>query len=273
MNDAILKVALILISLGLPGCSTFNAYQKVDRQSVTRFAPNAALEHVGPVQIERGTPRPLIDGAGRLLGLPNRLAIGDARVDNHNVSLATEMEITNYLEANGLNSVLVRSNQYDPVGEMKRMISNDEIRPFWKATFGGYNWLKYTLLPGRLTGGDWYNPYSKTLNVYSDTPVLLVSQATYAQDVSSRVNPGAYAAIKDIPLAGLSHETTATKLAEQWYAAKSPEQLAEARKTLYPSYGASVGSQIASFFPYGEVIGRFVGGGLGQLANKVQTLR
>ena len=269
MYDAVIKFIVILMLLGFSGCSTFNAYEKVESQLVSRSTNG----YVGPVEVQRGRSRPVIDAAGRLLGLPNRIAIGDARVDNHNVSPATEMEITNYLEHNGLNSVLVRSNQYAPLKELKRMVSNDEIRPFWKATFGSYNLLKYTLLPGRLTGGDWYNPYSKTLNVYSDTPILAVSQATYAEDVRGRVNPGAYAALKDIPLAGLGHETTATKLAERWYESESPEKLQAAREILYPNYGAAVGGQVASFFPYGEVIGRVVGGGLGQLANKARDLR
>jgi len=257
----VLLLAICLVSIGCSGCSTFNAFQK--QQFISQQA-------TGPVQIQRGTPRPVIDAAGRLLGVPNRIAIGHAGVDSHNISQQTEWEISNYLEQNGLSSVLIRSNQYAPVDEWRRMVANKRIRPVWKATFGNYNLLKYTLLPGRLTGGDWYNPYTDSLHVYSDTPVLAVSRAAYAKDVRTRVNPGAYAAIKDIPLAGLSHDTTATKIAMEWYEAH-PDQLESAQAILYPGYGASVGGQLASFFPYGEVIGRVVGGGLGQVANKIQN--
>ena len=263
MRGLITKAIFCLITVGFAGCSTFNAYER-SVQPLSSVASSA-------VQIQRGQPRPVIDAAGRLLGLPNRIAVGDARVDNHNVSPATEMEITNYLEQTGLNSVLVRSNQYAPVDELKRMISNKKIRPIWKSTFGTYNLLKYTLLPGRLTGGDWYNPYSESLHVYSDSPAVVISRATYAQDIRSRVNPGAYAAIKDVPLAGLGHETTATKLALDWYQSRSPEQYESAREVLYPNLGASYGGQLASFIPYGEVLGRIIGGGVGQLADKLQT--
>lgn len=254
-------MAICLVAVGSTGCSTFNAFER------RQFLSEQAI--TGQVEVRRGSQRPVIDAAGRFLGLPNRIAIGDAGVDSHSISADTEFKIRNYLEQNGLNSVLVRSNQYAPVDEWRRMVANQRIRPVWKATFGNYNLLKYTLLPGRLTGGDWYNPYSDTLHVYSDTPVLAISKAAYAKDVRSRVNPGAYAAIKDIPLAGLSHDTTATKLAMEWYESQ-PGELESARAILYPGYGASVGGQIASFFPYGEVIGRVVGGGLGQLANKIQ---
>ena len=101
---------------------------------------------------------------------------------------------------------------------------------------------------------------------------MAISRAAYAQDVRARVNPGAYAAIKDIPFAGLSHETTATQLALQWYEDK-PEEIESAREILLPSYGASVGSQIASIVPYGEVVGRVLGGGAGRLASEIQNRR
>ena len=267
MRGFIVNILICLMTFTFGGCATFNAYEKSDQQFIDD--PNA----LGQVELQRGKPRPVIDAAGRLLGLPNRIAIGDARVDNHNISTETELEITNYLEQNGLNSVLVRSNQYAPASELKRMISNDKIRPFWKLTFGSYNLLKYTFLPGRLTGGDWYNPYTESLHIYSDSSILGIAKATYADDIRSRVNPGAYAAIKDIPLAGLGHDTTATKLAIEWYEQTEPDNYQAAQDILYPNYGASVGGQLASFFPYGELIGRIVGGGAGRLARKVQTWR
>ncbi len=250
------------------GCTTFNVLEKrsfVNGQQPVQLSGQR-------VQVQRGRPRPVLDAAGRFLGFPNRVAIGVDGIDNHAISQATEMEIVNYLEQNGLESVLVRSNQYAPLGEFKRTVANDRIRPIWKSTFGTYNLIKYTLLPGRLVGGDWYNPYSNSLHVYSDVPALAISRAAYAQDVQTRVNPGAYAAIKDIPLAGLSHETTATQLALQYYEGK-PNEIQEAREILLPSYGASVGGQLASFVPYGGVLGRILGGGVGQIASRMQNRR
>ena len=265
MRGYIFTMLTLLMAFGSSGCATFNAYQQVSQPVIRHSSAQ------GQVQVQRGQPRPIIDAAGRFFGLPNRIAIGDSRVDNHDISPETELEIVNYLEQSGLNSVMIRSNQYAPGDELKRMIANDKIRPFWKLTFGSYNLLKYTFLPGRITGGDWYNPYSDSLHIYSDNPILGISQATYAEDIRSRVNPGAYAAIKDIPLAGLGHETTSTKLAIQWYEQKSPENFQDAQDILFPKYGASVGGQLASFFPYGEVVGRLVGGGLGRVANELKN--
>jgi len=266
LQNVVLGLSLCCLVLSSVGCSTFNALQK---HEIVYDSP--ATQHQ-PVQIQRGTPRPIIDAAGKFFGFPNRIAIGKSGVDSHSVSQTTEMKITNYLEQNNLNSVLVRSNQYAPLDEFKRTLANDQIRPIWKSTFGTYNLLKYTLLPGRIVGGDWYNPYSNSLHVYSDVPTLAISRAAYAQDLQTRVNPGAYAAIKDIPFAGLSHETTATQLALQWYEGK-PEELEAAREVLLPSYGASVGGQIASIVPYGDVVGRIIGGGAGRIASEIQNRR
>ena len=160
-RNGFLGLSLCCLVLSSVGCSTFNALEKHE------IIYDSPVTQVQPVQIQRGRPRPIIDAAGKFFGLPNRIAIGKSGIDSHSVSHATEMKITNYLEQNNLNSVLIRSNQYAPLDEFKRTLANDRIRPIWKSTFGTYNLLKYTLLPGRIVGGDWYNPYSNSLHVYS----------------------------------------------------------------------------------------------------------
>ncbi len=261
----VLLATTVLFACALSGCSTFNAFEQRSDLGLRHrsHAPRG-------VNVVRGKPRPIVDGLGRVFGIPNRIALGDPRVDNHSISYETEQQVAQYLRDQQLDSVLVRANQYDPVGEWRRMVANKNIRPVWKLTMGNYNLLKYTLLPGRITGGDWYNPYSQTLNLYSDVAPLAVSSAAYAQDVQTRVNPGAYAALKEIPGVGLRHETTATKLAIDWYAQRYPDQLQSAEDVLYPNYSASWGGQIGAFLPYGEVIGRLAGGLAGRAANAVR---
>ena len=254
--------ALMMLACSMSGCATFNVFE----QHAGVVSSQNYLD--SGVQVVRGQPRPVIDAVGKVFGTPNRIALGNRSVDNHAISPETEQQIVNYLEDQQLDSVLVRVNQYDPVGEFKRMHANKHIRPAWKLTAGSYNWLKYTLLPGRITGGDWYNPYSQTLNLYSDVAPLAISRAAYAQDIRSRVNPGAYAAISEIPGVGLKHETTATQLAIEWYAQRRPDQLEAAKNVIYPNYGASWGGQLGAFLPYGEVLGRLAGGLAGRAANE-----
>ena len=251
-----------MLLCALSGCSTTNPFEQRSGSAVC----SQCVTHAGP-SIERGRPRPIIDGLGKVWGIPNRIALGDKRVDNHSVSSETEREVLGYLRGQQLDSVLVRSNQYDPLDELRRMHANKNIRPVWKLTAGSYNLLKYTLLPGRIVGGDWYNPYSQSLHLYSDVTPLAISKAAYAQDITTRVNPGAYAALKDIPGVGLKHETTATTIAMDWYAQHDPQELESAKDILYSSYGATWGGQLGSILPYGEVIGRVAGGLIGQATN------
>ncbi len=251
-------ILVVICSLSC-GCASFNPYDQVP------FRPSPSRPDT--VEGRHGRPIPILDGAGQILGIPNKLVLWDKRADSHHVSAETESVLVDYLMRNELQDVLVRVNQYDPIGEWRRMAANDRIRPFWRLTVGNYNWLKYTLLPGRLLGGDWYNPYTDTLHLYSDIPSLAVSEAAYAYDIRTRLNPGAYAAIKEIPVLGMSHETTAAKHAIEYYERHLPSDLSEARRILAPNYGADWGGQIFSFLPYGTFVGRLIGSWIGRVAN------
>ncbi len=242
------------------GCTSINSLDK------TSFIPDP----VGQVEIQRGRPHRIVDGVGKFVGIPNRLAILDQRVDNHQVSAETENAVANYLTQNSMSSVLIRVNQYDPVGEWRRLVQNKRIRPGWKFTVGSYQLLKYTLIPGRIFGGDWYNPFTDSINLYSDVPALAVSRAAYAHDVRNRLNPGAYATLKEIPFAGLQHDTVATQTTLSYFEQHVPDQFEAAENVLLPSYGADWGGQIASIVPYGQVIGRIVGGSVANVANRAK---
>jgi len=97
-------VVLIALFSG-SGCASFNAFDSTER----------IFDSEVPVNIVRGAPNRVIDSAGRLLGIPNRLAILDRRIDNHDISAATESELSHYMLENGLNETLVRVNQYHPL--------------------------------------------------------------------------------------------------------------------------------------------------------------
>lgn len=262
-DGRVLSIFNLLVSLMIlcsSGCASFNAFDATQR------VPDESV----PLSIVRGEPNVVLDTTGRLFGIPNRLAILDRRVDNHDISAETESELTQYMQQNGLNEVLVRVNQYDPIGEWKRLVTNRRIRPFWRATFGTYGMLKYTFLPGRVLGGDWYNPFTDTINLYSDLPEFAISEAAYAADVRSRLNPGAYSSLKEIPFVGLSHETRSTEATlEHFGQLDDQDRYEQARDVLIPNYGADWGGQIASFLPYGTVIGRIIGGTTARISDFV----
>ncbi len=215
---------------------------------------------------------PLLDRTASSLGFANKLALWDSRADNHNISPQTETAIVNYLQQNGLGSTLVRVNQYDPVDEWRRLVANKRMAAPWRYTVGTYDWLKYTLLPGRLVGGDWYNPFTDSIHLYSDIPTIGLTEAAYAKDVHSRSLPGTYASFQDAPVLGLYHEKLAnTEVINHLKANGTPSQLAEAEKILFPDFAGSIGAQALSFLPYGSVYGRAAGALAGHAARGIKN--
>ena len=206
----------------------------------------------GPMDIEYGKPRPVIDGIGWVVGIPKKLLLWDSRAENHSVSEETVGEVAAYLDARQLGDVKVRVNQYDPVGEWKRLVANDRISPGWKYTVGTLTNLKYTLLPGRIFGGDAYNPYTNSLSIYSDLPGLGLAESAYAYDVHQRTYPGLYASVQYLPLVSLWHETLATgEVIDYVVLTGTPEEQKEIRRTLYARYGLQIGGEATWVLPGG----------------------
>ena len=231
----------------------------------------AGPEAAGPVTVEYGRPNRFVDGTGWVLGIPSKLALWDRRADNHQVSPRTVRGVVEYLEHERLSGVLVRVNQYDPLGEWKRLATNRRIGLGWRMTTGAFETAKYGLLPGRLFGEDWYNPFTNTVHVYSDIPSLAIARAAYAKDVHSRTYPGTYASVQMLPIVGMWHETIATKDALEYIRSHgTPAEREEAYRILYPSYGGTWGAGVASFLPFGAVYARVAGAAVGHLANSVR---
>jgi hypothetical protein len=210
------------------------------------IAASAAL-----VQIERGRPNPILDRTGRVLGAPRQLLLWNRRVSNHNVSSHTEEIVSDYLSVNDLPEVLVRVNQYAPLAEWKRLRNNRRVGAGWRYTIGTLDLLMYTLRPGRLFGDDWYNPFTDTINLYSDVPAIALHEAAYAKNIHHRCHPGTYAVVQHLPLVGMGYRTNATREALQYLeehdgaSGVSPE----ADRILFPMYGGALGSQVGQFVP------------------------
>lgn len=225
------------------------------------------------LRVEHGEPNRFVDGVGWVLGAPNKIALWDRRADNHAISPETEVKLVEFLDENELQDVLVRVNQYDPLGEWKRLGSNRKLGAGWRYTLGTLNMIKYTLLPGRLWGDDWYNPYTDTINLYSDLAPLALSEAAYAKDVRERNYPGSYAAVQELPIVGMWHETVASRDVLEFVESRGTEDdREETYRILYPDYGGSWGGQAASFLPWGSVFGRLAGAAVGHAANGVRSV-
>jgi hypothetical protein len=257
MNNKFLGL-LFVCTLCLSGCRIL-APRAIDN-SKQNIAPE--LLQANSLPIERGKPRAIIDGVGWVVGIPSKLLLWDSRIDNHNIGLETEASVAEYLSQNQMGHVKVRLNQYRPWDDMKRLTKNKSMAWPWRYSIGTLSVLGETIVPGRIFGGDHFNPYSQTIHLYSDVPAIALHEAAHAKDFSRRRYPGTYAALYGLPVVPLYHESLATKDALA-YAQETddPALQQEAYRILYPAYGTYVGGAIGSVLPmasfpayYGSVI-------------------
>ncbi len=214
-------------------------------------------------QFECGNRRPIVDAVGWTFGIGERISLWHWRAGNHHISPETQADIAAYMERNNLDDVKVRINQYDPAGEWTRLTQNDAMHPGWRYTFGTLSWLGYTVFPGRIFGGDDYNPYTNSIYVYSDIPSIGISEAAYAKDVHQRKHPGLYAFSQGIPGLNLIHENKAVnETLDDTLAYGDTDDLKEVYEVLYPRIGGTTGGAIDSYVTLGNTNGIFGLGGL-----------
>ncbi|MCA9234873.1 MAG: hypothetical protein KDA44_05355 [Planctomycetales bacterium] len=203
-------------------------------------------------QVERGRPYKILDTAGSVLGVFDKLALWDRRVRNHNVSPQTEAAVSQYVVENNLHDTKVRINQYAPGDEWRRLRDNKDVGAGWRYTLGAVYTLGYTIFPGRLLGRDSYNPYTDTVSIYSDVPPLALEQAAHAKVVKQHMHPGTYALSYSLPLVALAPEKQAKdevhRYLSQW---GSPDERNEAYDVLTPQFGSEVGGEVGSLFVTG----------------------
>lgn len=205
-----------------------------------------ALQFI-PSSVEYGVPRPVIDSVGWVVGIPRRILLWDRRVDNHCVTESTVNSVREYLAVNQLHDVTIRVNQYAPIAELRRLRDNHRVGAGWRYTYGLGHWMAYTMFPGRIWGGDWYNPYTNTVHLYSDVPQLGLVEAAYAQDIASQAFPGTYATAQTLPIVGMWHESKATENVVSYVALNGTvEEQERTKQILYARYGMALGGEVGS---------------------------
>ncbi len=223
----------------------------------------------GP-QIERGRPNALLDGINHFFfSLPTKLILWEWHVDDHALPPRSEELLEAYLAANLLSTVKVRHNQYAPGGEWKRLTHNRDVGAGYRYTLGVLAWLHYTLVPGRLFAGfpifgagEYFNPFTNTIHVYSSDPGILLHEAGHAKDyVPHRWRGTTFVLGRAVPLVDLLQEGAASADAIHFLQCQGAygDEL-DAYKTLWPAYGTYLGSYAArvAIIP-GAIVGHIAG--------------
>ncbi|MFH0953626.1 MAG: hypothetical protein V1873_04785 [Verrucomicrobiota bacterium] len=244
-------VPALALALWMSSCASvpYQHDRPADHVSTFKLRP-------GEPQVERGMPLGLLDGLGWVIGIPSKIILLDRRMDNHYISPETEEALVRYLQANSLTEVKVRLNEYAPIGEWSRLFRNKDVCWAWRYTLGTLSLLGYTLLPGRLLGGDNYNPYTDTISIYSDHPAVARHEGGHSKDFARRTYKGTYGALYMLPFFALYPEALATGDAIGYLRTDdTAETEKQAYKVLYPAYGTYIGGNFGQFFPaYSTVI-------------------
>lgn len=236
-----LPVAVLLLSAG---CATVPYHYGTDAEYI--HGPRLAA---GEPQISFGRPNKVLDASdwiwpGSLLA---KIILWNHKMDSHEISTQTVEAVQIFLEDNDLRDVKVRINEYSVGAELKRTVRNTSIGAGWRYTVGIIGWLGYTILPGRIFGGDNYNPYSNTINLYSDLPPVGLHEAGHSKDFAQRTYKGTYGVVYSVvPLFNLYPEYIASSEALSYLQAKGDRtELQNAYKLLYPAYGTYLGGAFA----------------------------
>ncbi|MCA9133779.1 MAG: hypothetical protein KDA45_11520, partial [Planctomycetales bacterium] len=204
----------------------------------------------GEPQIQRGEPRKVLDALGWAWGIPSKVLLWDRRVENHRISATTEAALADYLQHNHMSTVRVRLNQYRPGEDWRRLTRNKAVGAPWRYTLGAVSVLGETLIPGRVFGGDHYNPFTNTIHLYSDVPAIALHEGAHAKDFARRKWKGTYAASYLLPVVPLAHESIASRDVVAYLEAYgTAEQQAAAYRILYPAYGTYAGNAMGYALP------------------------
>jgi hypothetical protein len=237
------KITVVLlisgVSFALSGC----AFDRIsgNHTSNPQLSLPASDGSSAALDVRFGRSNQFLDSAGWVFGIPRKLLLWDRRVDNHNVGDETTHAIAEFANAYELDGLCVRVNQYDPLGEFSRLRTNQTVAPGWRYTFGTMRVIGYTVVPGRIFGGDQYNPYTNSVYVYSDVPALAVEATAYAKDVTGRSWPGTYAAVNELPFVSIWHETVNVRDAVAFVEENSTDQeRLDGLRVLHANYGSTV---------------------------------
>ncbi len=266
-----MTLIVLIVTLSAGGCHVLTP-MPIEHGPV-RAAPELLAINNEP--IEFGRPIPCLDTAGWIWGIPSKLLLWDRRIDRHKFSTNTIDTSLDYIETNGLAHVKVRMNQYAPIADFHRLKNNKTIAWPYRYTLGLLALGGEAILPGRLIGGDHYNPFTQTVHLYSDVPAIALHELAHAKDFSQRERVGLYSiAYGFFPV---WHESVASRdVMDFLYRRGDRDGIIEANRVLYPAYGTYVGSMMGGLAPnqaspiyYGTVLAGHLNGRL--LSRKVDA--
>lgn len=218
----------------------------------------------GPhLQVRRGHAIPFLDVPAEILALPGKLILWNGAFCNHRISQATEAKLISYLNAKTLpafEQTTYRLNEYAPFQDLGALMRNKQVAWPYRLLLGLPITVVYDIvLTGRLfPWGDYYNPYTNVVHLYSDDAAVALHEAGHAYDFADYPLKGTYALLRILPFLDLYQEWMASENAVA-YLVEQQDREGEfhAYRTLWPAYGTYGGAYLP--LPLGSIAGAGVG--------------
>lgn len=225
-------------------------------------------------QVTRGAPIVPIDFLGNILALPGKIILWNWQFSDHAISQETEDGLIKYLNSQTLpafEDTVYQLNQYNPLGDLRALIHNHHVAWPYRLFPGLLVTLFYDVaLPGRLVPwGDYFNPYTNRVHLYSDDVTIALHEAGHAYDFSDHPLKGTYALTRFVLFFNLVQEWEATENAIDYLQEIGDRETEyHAYRTLWPAYGTYVGGYLP--IPFGFLPGALIGHISGRLKAREQ---
>ena len=202
------------------------------------------------LSISRGRPLPFIDTLKNVLSIPAKVLLFSPHIDSRRIAPEVDSAVVDFAKRHQLERVHVRVNEYAPLAEFGRLLSNWRVSILWRMIFGLPTWFAYCINIGRVFGGDHYNPFSNTVNLFSNHRSIALHEMGHALDFKRRRFPGLYALSRLIPGVALYQEYLASLYAIEYLREiGEKEEEIRAYRLLFPAYSTYIFGALVEFFP------------------------
>lgn len=253
---------LLLQAVAVIGCASkayrYGDFSAADDDSVAR-----------QVVVQQGQPHKRLDRMSDMVSWPRRKLRPDLP-DRRKIAPETTEKVAEYLEKNDLADVYVSVRDYQPRDQWRRLRDSRVVPALSRYSLGTLSVLRYSIFPGRVFGGNGYNPYTNTLYVNSDSPALLLHEAAFAKNLYTAKLPGVYATSSELPFLSIVHHLDGARDVVGYAKAEADWELEqESYREVYPRVGAaSVGGATAFVPVWGGPLLGLAGAAVGSVAGR-----
>ncbi|MBI2112066.1 hypothetical protein HYT52_00835 [Candidatus Woesearchaeota archaeon] len=151
-------------------------------------------EDFGSNRIEYGLDDPLSRAVSFVMNIPAQVLLLSPRVGALPRE-ETQQHIRDFITQEGLENIYVRAGHVNITEDLHRLFSDERVQDIslLGRVFLGIPTTIFGGLTAKLTRADHYNPFTRTVHVYSDHPGIARHELGHAKDFQRSIVPSIYA--------------------------------------------------------------------------------